>query len=98
MIRIDFKWFLSDFQLISEILVVIIWQYVIRHFLSLIFYIKIYYYAQKCPKNCQLSIIKTKKELKKACERYQDLSEEDKNKKHHYGCKQYKNLSEYEKQ
>ena len=39
-----------------------------------------------------------KEELKKACERYQDLSEEDKNKKHHYGCKQYKNLSEYEKQ
>ena len=76
-------------------MVVIIWQYVIRHFLSLSFYIEIYSYAQKCPKNC---IIKTKKELKKACERYQDLSEEDKNKKHHYGCKQYKNLSEYEKQ
>ena len=52
----------------------------------------------KISNNCQLSIIKTKKELKKACERYQDLSEEDKNKKHHYGCKQYKNLSEYEKQ
>ena len=29
---------------------------------------------------------------------YQDLSKEEKNKKHQNGCKQYKNLSDYEKQ
>ena len=34
---------------------------------------------------------------KKACRRYQDLSEEDKNKKHRYACKQYRNLFEEEK-
>ena len=35
---------------------------------------------------------------KKAHERYQDLSEEQKNKKQKYSRKQYKNLSEDEKQ
>ena len=34
---------------------------------------------------------------KKSCERYQDLSEEEKNKKHQYVCKRYRNLSEEEK-
>ena len=41
---------------------------------------------------------KTKKGLKKSCERYQDLSEEEKNKKLQYGCEQFKNLPENENQ
>ena len=35
---------------------------------------------------------------KKAYEKYQDLSEEEKNKKRQYGCEWYKNLPEDEKQ
>ena len=31
---------------------------------------------------------------KKACERYQDLSEKEEEKKHQYGCKRYKNFQE----
>ena len=31
---------------------------------------------------------------KKARERYQDLPEEEKNKKQEYGCEQYKNIQE----
>ena len=34
----------------------------------------------------------------KACERYQNLSEVEKEKEHQYGCEQYKNLLEDEKQ
>ena len=41
---------------------------------------------------------KTEERLqKKSCERSQDLSEEEKNKKHQYVCKRYRNLSEKEK-
>ena len=37
---------------------------------------------------------KNKEELpKKACERYQNFSQEEKNKKRKYGCKQYRSLS-----
>ena len=35
---------------------------------------------------------------KKACERYQNLSEERKIKKHQYACEQYRNISEKEKE
>ena len=31
---------------------------------------------------------------KKACERYQDLSEKEEEEKHEYGCKRYKNFQE----
>ena len=43
---------------------------------------------KKCPKTHQLIVIKkTKKRLeKKARERYQDLSEKEKNEKRQYGC------------
>ena len=34
---------------------------------------------------------------KKACERYQNLSKEEKEKKQHYGRERYKNLSEDKK-
>lgn len=42
---------------------------------------------------------KKKQEIlqKKACERYEDLYEKDKNKKHQYACKRYRKLSEEEK-
>ena len=45
-------------------------------------------------------IIKKKqgKASKKACERYQDLSQEEKNKKREYDHKQYNNFPEDEKQ
>ena len=49
---------------------------------------------------CRLNIIKKKKERlqkKKARERYQDLSEEEKNGKCQYAHMQYRNLSEEEK-
>ena len=40
-----------------------------------------------------------KKDYKrKACERCQNLSEEEKEKKQQYNCERYKNLSEEEKQ
>ena len=35
---------------------------------------------------------------KKSRKRYQNLTEEEKNKKQEYGCERYKNLSEDEKQ
>ena len=38
----------------------------------------------------------TKKDYKKARERYQSLSKEEKEKKQQHGCKRYKNLSEDE--
>ena len=41
---------------------------------------------------------KNKQRLKKVCERYQHLSEEEKNKKQQYGHRQYLNLPEGEKQ
>ena len=41
---------------------------------------------------------KQRKASKKACDRYQDLSEEEKNKRQKYGCKQYNNLPGVEKQ
>ena len=34
---------------------------------------------------------------KKGRERYQDLSEKEKNKKQKYGCEQFKNLPQHEK-
>ena len=34
---------------------------------------------------------------KKACERYQNLSEEEKDKNRQYACERYRNLSEEEK-
>ena len=41
---------------------------------------------------------KNKEELsKKACERFQDLSDEEKDKKRQYACEWYRNLSEEEK-
>ena len=48
----------------------------------------------------QLNIIKNIKKYykKKACERYQNLSNEEKGKKQQYGYKLYKNLSDDEKQ
>ena len=39
-----------------------------------------------------------KETAKKTCERYQNLSEEEKEKKLQYGCEHYKNFSEDEKQ
>ena len=42
---------------------------------------------------------KTKERLsKKACERYQNLSEQEKEKKSQYACERYRNLSEEEKE
>ena len=43
-----------------------------------------------------LDIIKTQRLQKKACERYQNLSAKEKEKKWQYNCKRFKNLSEYE--
>ena len=40
---------------------------------------------------------KQRKALKNSCERYQNLSQDEKNKKHQYGCDWYWNLSEKEK-
>ena len=54
-------------------------------------------FLKKCIKIYQLIIIqKIKKTTKKACERYQNLSKEEK-KQQQYGCKHYKILSEDEK-
>ena len=39
-----------------------------------------------------------KKNHKKACNRYQSLSKEKKEKKRQYGCERYKNLPEDEKE
>ena len=41
---------------------------------------------------------KQKKASKKPCEQYQNLSKEERNKKHQYGREQYRNLSEDKKQ
>lgn len=40
----------------------------------------------------------SKKNQKKSCERYQDVTEEEKNKKREYGRERYRNLFENEKQ
>lgn len=50
------------------------------------------YYQKKKNKKKQSKI------WRKACERYQDVSEEEKNKKTEYGREWYKNLSQHEKQ
>ena len=47
------------------------------------------------PKNLLANIIKKIKKdykKKKACERYQNLSKEEKEKKQQYGCESYKSL------
>ena len=41
---------------------------------------------------------KEKKKQKEACERYQNLFEEEKEKNHHYHCECHENLSEDGKQ
>ena len=41
---------------------------------------------------------KKRKASKKTRERYQNLSEENENKKHQYACERYRNLPEDEKQ
>ena len=58
----------------------------------------VFSYLQICVKLYQLNIIKKiKKDYKrKACERYQNLSKEEKEKKQQY--ESYKNLSEHETQ
>ena len=57
----------------------------LKPFLNSNFFIYIYFFMYK------------KERLqKKARERYQDLSEKEKNKKQQYGCKRYKNLPEDE--
>ena len=38
------------------------------------------------------------KDSKKSCERYQNLTEEEKSKKQEYSCERYKNFSEDKKQ
>ena len=43
-----------------------------------------------------LSNKKNKSLQKKACERYENLAEEEKSKKHQYGCELHQNLSEKE--
>ena len=54
-------------------------------------------FLKKCIKTYQLIIIqKIKKTTKKASERYQNLSKEEK-KQQQYGCEHYKILSEDEK-
>ena len=53
-------------------------------------------YTSECLNNYQLNFKKIKKDCKKkACERYENLSKEEKEKKWQYG---YKSLSEDEKQ
>ena len=51
------------------------------------------------PENLSAKYYPENKEIliKKACERYQNLSKEEKEIKQQYGCKCYKNLSEDEK-
>ena len=60
----------------------------------------VFSYLQICVKLYQLNIIKKiKKDYKrKACERYQNLSKEEKEKKQQYGLELYKNLPVYETQ
>ena len=57
-------------------------------------------FFNNCLKIFELTIIKKIKKdyKKKACERYKNLSKEEKEKKRQYGCERYKNLSEDEKQ
>ena len=54
----------------------------------------------KMPKPLSANYYQRNKERvqKKACERYQNISKEEKGKKEKYGCQRYKNLSEDEKQ
>ena len=54
--------------------------------------------SKKCLKIHQLNIKKTEQGFKNSCERYQDLPEEEKNKKRQHDWKRYKNLLEDEKQ
>ena len=58
------------------------------------------FHVEKCIKDSQLNIIKITEKgyRKKARERYQDLSEEEKNKTQQYVHERYKNLSENKKQ
>ena len=66
----------------------------------IVFFIVFFSYVQKCLKLYQLFIIKKIKKdyTKKTCERYQNLSKEEKEKKQQYGHERYKKLSEDEKQ
>ena len=51
------------------------------------------------PKMCQLNVIKKiNKDYKKTCERYQNLSKVEKERKRQYGRERYKNLPKDEKQ
>ena len=52
------------------------------------------------PKNLSAKYYQENNErlLKKAHERYQNISKEEKEKKQQYGCERYKNLSKDEKQ
>ena len=70
---------------------------------SKIFVTKFFYiflYIQKCIKIHQLNNIKIIKKVykKKARERYQNLSKEEKEEKQQYGLERYKNLPEDAKQ
>ena len=68
-------------------------NYVNHDKVDLIFFYKFFSYIKKCLKIHQLNIIKiTKKDYKKVCERYQNLSKKEKEEKRQYGCKRYKNL------
>ena len=60
----------------------------------------LYIYICKCLKIYQQNIIKKIKKIykKKACEKYQNLSKDEKEKKQQYDQEHYKNLSEAEKQ
>ena len=71
-----------------------------KFFSKLIFLPNIFLIYKKCPKTHQLIFIKkTKKRLeKKARERYQDLSEKEKNEKRQYGCEWYEKPPDDEKQ
>ena len=63
------------------------------------FFYNLFSHISKCLKIYQLNIIKIKKpENKKAGERYQSISKEEKLNKEQYGGKRYKNLPENEKQ
>ena len=63
------------------------------------FFTVFFSYVQKCLKLYQLFIIKKIKKdyTKRTCERYQNLSKEEKEKKQQYGCERHRNLIEDEK-
>ena len=54
-----------------------------------IYFLYNFFHIEKYLKIHQLNFIKKRKASKKGCERYQDLSEEEENKKQQYGCKHY---------